>query len=132
MSRAKLACVVCAATALLSACGTVSVKPTSTTNRMAARGKVDDPRTNHPNHVQCLQGAKLPVREIGATDLEIGTAPNLIRVHFDSTPGASEADQLDGHVQAAEVIGSALVYPGSAPDGELAIVEGCMSQGVKG
>ena len=51
---------------------------------------------------------------------------------FAATPGAAQAYQIDGSAQAAEVIGSALVYPNQGSDGELTAIEDCLAQGVQG
>ena len=130
MSFAKAA-LICATAALsLSACGTVNVKPAvSPSSPYASRGRVDDPRTSKNNHVACLEAAKIPVREIGATDLLVGAN---VRVRFEPTSGAAQADQFQDHEQNAEVIGSALVYPDRAPDAELTEIERCIALGVKG
>lgn len=124
MSPAKLALVCGLAAVALSACGTIQVKPQS----IVSRGRVDSPSTVNPDHVQCLEAAGLPVRVLDAEDLAIGS----VRVHFDATSGAAQADQFENHEQGAEVIGSALVYPGNAGDSEMTKIEGCIAQGVKG
>ena len=51
---------------------------------------------------------------------------------FTPTPGAAQDQQISGHTPGAEVIGSALLYPGTAPDSELQPIEDCLAQGVKG
>ena len=124
MSSAKLALVCGLAAMGLSACGTIQVKPQS----IVSRGRVDPPTTLNPDHVKCLQAAGLPVRVLDANDLTVGS----VRVHFDATAGAAQADQFENREQGAEVIGSALLYPGSARDSELTKIEGCIAQGVKG
>lgn len=112
----------------LSACGAVAVKPKG---GFASRGVVDDPRTARANRIDCLRSDKFAVQLVGNTDVVIN---GNVRVHFDATIGASQWDQIRNTpgVQGAEVIGAALVYPGSAPDSELASIEACMAQGVKG
>ncbi|HZU40032.1 MAG TPA: hypothetical protein VE992_03220 [Solirubrobacteraceae bacterium] len=124
MSLAKLTLVSGLAAIALSACGTVEVKPKS----IVSRGRVEAPTTSGPNHLQCLLADGLPARQTGPNDLVIGS----VRVHFDATPGAAQADQFEDREQAAEVIGSALVYPGNASDAELSKIEACVAQGVKG
>lgn len=117
----------------LSACGTLH-KPQAgqkgaTGTTFGARGAVDDPRTAH---LKCLERAHLQVIRRGKSDLLIGTPPNQVAATFTPTPGAAQEEQITGHVQGAEAIGSALLYPGSAPDPELTAIEKCLSQGVKG
>lgn len=129
MSFAKAA-LGCAAAALsLSACGTIDVKPNASSPAPHSRGRVDDPRTSKNDHVQCLRASGIPVQLVGTTDLLLGGS---VRVRFEPTPGAAQADQILNHEQSAEVIGSALVYPGQAPDGELTKIEHCIAQGVSG
>jgi hypothetical protein len=90
---------------------------------------VDDPRTKHLN---CLIQHHLSVVKVGQTGLQVGAAPNGPTVTFAPTPGAAQEAQISGQVQAAEVIGSALVYPNRASDQELQVVESCLAQGVSG
>ena len=110
----------------LSACGAINIKPKAAS---ASRGQVDDQRTMGGDHVACLQANKLPVHLIGNTDMLIA---GQVRVHFDPSPGAAIYDQIRDAAQGAEVIGSALVYPGNASDSEMNQIEACMAIGVKG
>jgi hypothetical protein len=129
MSSARVILVSALAAVSLSACGTVNVKPSaSASGASGTRGRVDDARVDHPNHVACLRAAGFPVQTIGATDLSVAG----LRVHFDPTPGSAQDDQMRNREQSAEVIGSALLYPGNASDSELAKIESCLTQGVKG
>lgn len=128
MPPAKLVLGAVASAVALSACGAVSVKPTGS-GVAAARGRVDSPATTKANHVQCIRDSKMNVQQIGNTDLVINGS---IRVHFDPTPGAAQSDQIEAREQAAEVIGSALLYPGNAPDSELGPIEACLAHGVSG
>ncbi len=130
MSFAKPA-LACAAAALsLSACGAINVKPTASSSAPAhSRGRIDDPRTTKNDHVQCLRAAGIPVQEVGNTDLLVAGS---VRVHFLPTAGAAQTAQFANEEQSAEVIGSALLYPGQAPDAVLTKVEHCIAQGVKG
>jgi len=130
MSFARTVLASTAAAMALSACGTVNVKPSASSSAPAhSRGRVDDPRTSKANHVACLRADKLVVREIGINDLLVGSS---VRVHFEPTPGAAQAQQITDAAQGAEVIGSALVYPGQASDGQLNEIEHCVAQGVSG
>lgn len=130
MSFAKTA-LCCAATALsLGACGAINVKPTASSSAPAhSRGKPEDPRTTKANHVQCLRADNISVREVGNADLLVAGS---VKVHFEPTPGAAQSDQIQDAEQGAEVIGSALLYPGRTPDSELTKIERCIAQGVSG
>jgi hypothetical protein len=119
----------------LSACG-IATKPLAGTAGVVAaagtHGKVDDPRTNKPDHVACLRQHNLHVVLIGLSDLQIGSPPAGPFVHFTATAGEAQGLQIAGGVQGAEVIGSALLYPNQASDSELQTVEDCLVQGVNG
>jgi hypothetical protein len=132
MSSAKVA-VLCASLAVLVAgCGSStkpvagSIPPTATSEGHA---KIDDPRARH---LPCLRAHKVPVTKVGQTWLQIGTPPTGPRVNFEPTPGAAQESQISGQVQGAEVIGSALLYPGGASDKLLKTVEDCLAEGVTG
>lgn len=132
MSSPKLALATLPAILVLAACGTKSnppagsVSPTATT---AGHARLDDPRTKHLN---CLRAQRIPVQEVGSTGLQIGSPPSGPSVQFAPTPGAAQADQIQGRAPGAEVIGSALLYPNQASDKLLLAVESCLAQGVKG
>ena len=119
-----------AAALALSACGTINVKPSASSSAPAhSRGRIDDPRTTQSDHLACLRAARFAVQEMGTSDLVVAGS---VRIHFEPTPGAAQTRQITDAAQSAEVIGSALVYPGRAPDAELAPIERCLAQGVKG
>ncbi len=130
MSSAKLALAVGLAAISLSACGN-SAKPEAGTLKAATTDakKVDDPRTAH---VDCLRSEHIPVVEFGKTWLQIKSKPYGPTVQFEPTPGAAQEAQIDGQVESAEVIGSALLYPNQASDALLQKVEDCMAKGVTG
>ncbi len=69
----------------------------------------------------CLSSRSAP------STLQIAT----VTVRFVPTPGAALAEQIEGRSQGAEVIGSALLYPGQASDSQLQTIEDCVGQGVK-
>lgn len=125
-TRALIFAALCALSLGLAACGAIDVKPKVAS---ASRGVVDDPRTSRSDRIACLRANKLSVQLLGGTDLLVNGS---VRVHFDPSPGGSEYDQISDREQGAEVIGSALVYPGDAPDAELTQIETCIAQGVKG
>lgn len=132
MSSAKLAAGGALVALCLSACGT-STKPiagsAAAVNSQAGRGRVDDPRTKHLN---CLRAHGLESVKVGQTGLQIGIPPTGPTVTFAPTPGAAQREQIEGQVENAEVIGSALLAPNAAPDKELKVVEDCLAEGVTG
>jgi len=134
MPLAKLTIALGLVALALSACGSIEVKPTSSTGAPVSRGKVDDPRTTQNNHVMCLRQQHFRVAEIGPNKLQIGTWPAGPTVLFTPTAGAAQAYQIQGvrWAQGAEVIGSALLFPNQATDSELGKVETCIAEGVLG
>lgn len=114
-------------------CGAVQVQPTTPagSKTLASRGQVDSP-VKMKNHLTCLRDAHLPVQVLSSTQLRIGGASSGPTIFFTPTPGAAQADQIGGKAQAAEVIGSALVYPHQGSDGEMATIGACLAQGVQG
>jgi hypothetical protein len=128
MPHAKRAAALGAAAILLCGCSSV-VKP------QQGRGKVDDPRTYAAaNHLKCLQQRGLPVQEVGTTGIQIGPLPSGPTVQFLPSPGAAQAQQIEGAPlgQGAEVIGSSLLFTHQASDGELTLIENCLASGVSG
>lgn len=120
------------AAAVLSGCGSTA-KPLAGTIRpgttSAGHAQVDDPRAKH---LTCLLQHGVPARSVGSTTIQIGALPAGPTVEFTPTPGSAQALQIDGQVQGAEVIGSALLYPHQASDDQLAPIESCLGIGVKG
>jgi hypothetical protein len=117
----------------LTGCGAVKVQPTTPagSSTLASRGRVDSPEKMR-NHLECLRDAHLSVQIVSPTRLQVGTAPAGPTIVFAATAGSAQAYQIDGSAQAAEVIGSALVYPNQASDGEMATIGACLAQGVQG
>jgi hypothetical protein len=118
----------------LAGCGAVKVQPSapSGSTKLASRGRVDSPVTGIHDHLGCLQAAHLPVQAISPIKLQVGSAPAGPTIVFTPSPAVAQADQIEGSVQAAEVIGSALVYPNQGSDAELATIGACLAQGVQG
>lgn len=133
MVRRKLAIAAGGAALVLSACGASSNpragSPQLRNTQHPGRAVVDDPRRRH---LKCLRGLNMPVVEQGSTNLVLGAPPYQARVVYEPTPGAAQAAQIDGQIEAAEVIGSALLYPQQMPDAQLKPIEKCLAQGVKG
>jgi len=119
---------------LLAGCGAVRVQPTTPAGspKLASRGQVDSPLTNMRNHLGCLRDAHVPVQVTSPWTLQVGAPPSGATILFRATPGAAQADQIEGNAQNAEVIGPALVYPHQASDDELNRIEDCLAQGVQG
>jgi hypothetical protein len=133
MPSAKLAVAAALAAISLSACGTAA-KPEAGTLKAATKNHkgVDDPRKKH---IACLTQDRIPVTTMtvnGEPAFQVGVAPSGPTVVFTPTPGAAQEAQINGQVQSAEVIGSALLYPNQAPGGLLKKVEGCVAEGVSG
>jgi hypothetical protein len=118
----------------LGGCGAVKVQPTTPkgSTTLASRGKVDSPLTDMHNHLGCIRGAKLPVQVLSDTKLQVGAPPAGPTIVFTPTDGAAQAAQIYGHAQAAEVIGTALLYPNQGSFSELSAIEDCLAQGVQG
>ncbi len=137
MPSAKLAVAIGLTALSLSACGTAS-KPEVGTPAANAKTRLglDDPRSRH---IACLRAHGIPVRLEQITvagqslpGFQVGSAPSGPTVAFEPTPGDAQGVQIQGESQAAEVIGSALVYPNLASDALAARVEACVALGVKG
>jgi hypothetical protein len=137
MPSAKVAVAIGLAALSLSACGTTS-KPEAGTQAAKVKSQkgLDDPRTKH---IVCLQQAHIPVRREQVTiagqplpGFQVGTLPTGPTVAFEPTPGDAQGIQIHGQSQAAEVIGSALVYPNQASDHLAQTVENCVALGVQG
>jgi hypothetical protein len=126
--------VVAAAVVAPAGCGAVTVQPKTASGsaKLASRGAVDSPLTDMRNHLGCLKDAHLPVRVVSPTTLQVGSAPAGPTIVFSSTPGSAQAYQINGSAQAAEVIGTALVYPNQASDDEMSRISACLAQGVQG
>ena len=135
MSPAKLAACCGAAAISLSACGSThnpnpvagSIPPGAT---RAGHARIDDPRLAS-NHSNCLRQHHVPFSNFGRAGIQVLT-PGGPTIVFTPTPGAAQAQQIQGQAQPAEVVGAALVYPNQAPDGLMSVVETCLSVGVKG
>ena len=127
----------CALAALtVSGCG-IATKPQAGTPDLSARsgmhGQVDRLRRVH---YLCLLNAGMPARPFtaagGRPAIQVGHTPAGPTVVFEPTPGAAQELQIDGQVQGAEVIGSALLYPNLATDTTLSTVERCVALNVTG
>jgi hypothetical protein len=134
MPSAKLALATGLAAISLSACG-ITAKPEAGTPKATTSNHagVDDPRKTH---FACLRQEHIPVVEVslagGLPGLQVGSYPSGPTVRFEPTPGAAQELQIDGQVESAEVIGSALLYPNQAPAALLKQVEDCVAKGVSG
>ena len=98
-----------------------------------SRGKIDDPRTAHSDHIKCITQHDLAVQRVGLNTIR-RTRTSGPRVLFEPTPGMAQGAQISGSrsEQGAEVIGSALVYPNSASEQETKVVENCVAEGIVG
>ncbi|MGA2928460.1 MAG: hypothetical protein ABSG43_21205 [Solirubrobacteraceae bacterium] len=138
MLTVKLTSACALAAIVIAGCGGSVANPAAgSANVASGRGKVDNPRSNNPDHIACLRQHQLAVSSTtisGRPGLQIGSPPDGPTVVFQPTPGVAQGDQIQGNraYQGAEVIGSALLYPNLASDGELDEVEACVAQGVTG
>ncbi|HET9720906.1 MAG TPA: hypothetical protein VFP55_12575 [Solirubrobacteraceae bacterium] len=139
MSIAKLAAAggLLAVTSCVSACG-IQAKPVAGTVRLdhapGNHSLVSDPRTPY---ISCLHHAGFTVTKFvdgpqKLRSLQINTAPAGPTVVFEPTPGIAEGDQMKAEEEAAEVIGSALIYPNHASDSLMQKVDTCLAHNVKG
>jgi hypothetical protein len=134
MFPAKLAVASSLAVIVLTGCGSIAVEPVagSGSSKPVSRGRVDDPRTHQPNHLQCLTRAHLQVVEEARNKLQVGAPSSGPTIVFAPTPGIAQGEQIQAQQPGAEVIGSALLYPNRAPDTELKTIEDCLARGVSG
>jgi hypothetical protein len=137
MPSAKLAVAIGLSALSLSACGTTS-KPEAGTKAAIAKSHkgVDDAAKKH---IVCLQKEHIAVRREQLTvdgrplpAFQVGAAPQGPTVGFEPTPGDAQGAAIQGQAQAAEAIGSALLYPNQGSDSLLSKVESCVAQGVSG
>jgi hypothetical protein len=135
MSSAKVAFAAVAVAMSLSACGVAS-KPEAGSAQAATKSaqqlKSADPRTKH---VKCLAKDHIPYTlytQDGHPSIQVRSRPTGPTIEFLVSPGAAQERAITGSAQAAEVIGSALVYPNQAPNPLMATVEKCMTIGVTG
>ena len=133
MSRMPLVTACALAACALAACGSTTkplagtVPPTATT---AGRAKLDDPR---PDHIKCLKEHGFQqAHKVGIADVYIEPGQDAPYVHYEPSPGAAQEKQIEGVEQGAEVIGSALLYPGAANETQLNTIEKCVAQNVLG
>jgi hypothetical protein len=111
------------------AAGTIRSSGHSAAGLLDVHGKVDDPRLKH---YVCLRADHLPVTEPGPTQIQVGAPGVGPLINFLATPGMAQSAQIANRDGGAEVIGSALLFPNQASDGELQTIEACAALGVKG
>ena len=132
MFRASIIVGAALAAAAVGGCGS-GHKPLAGTPAAAGQtvghARVDDPRTAH---LDCIRQHHLQAVDVGQTEIQVDAPPAGPKITFAPTPGAAQTAQISGNSAAAEVIGSALLYPNHAPDGELKLIEDCHAQGVSG
>jgi hypothetical protein len=123
MPHPKSVAVLGAVAMLLCGCGAVAHPP-------QGRGRVDDPVTTSPDRLACLLSHRLPARQVGRDQIQIGALPAGPTVQFTPSNSVAETLKVTGVAQGAEMIGNALVYPHQASDSELAQVEDCIAEGM--
>jgi hypothetical protein len=127
MPSSKVALASGLAAIVLCGCGSAASRP-------QGRGKIESQFTYPKNHLTCLRNDHFQVQRLGPFGVQIGQPPTGPQIWYQSTPGISQGQQIQGvpTAQGAEVIGSAQVYPNGASDNEMKKIELCMSQGVSG
>jgi hypothetical protein len=132
MFRARIIVGATLAAAAMGGCGSTH-QPLAGTPAAAGQtvghARVDDPRTAH---LDCIRQHHLQAVDVGQTEIQVGAPPGGPKITFTPTAGAAQSAQISGNSAAAEVIGSALLYPNQAPDDELKLIEDCLAQGVSG
>jgi hypothetical protein len=136
MAPGKLALPCALAALTLGGCG-ITTKPLAGTPNLTRQpgthAQLDRLRRNH---YLCLLDAHLPARAFtaagGRPAIQVGSTARGPTIVFEPTPGAAQELQIDGQVEGAEVIGSALLYPNLASDHTLTTVEGCVALNVSG
>lgn len=140
MSSAKVAAAALVVAMSLSACG-VKAKPPAGSKAadIYSQQHFFSPLTKHEQcltqkhvkwHFKVLRPAGAPPS--GWPTIQVKTRPTGPTVEFRRTPGAAQDAQMQGNVQGAEIIGSALLYPNQASDALLNVVEKCVAKGVTG
>lgn len=86
-----------------------------------------NPNDQRAQALACMQDAKLQVKKVGNTQLQVGAAPAGPRVVFYTTPRDAEADQFEGKAPGAEQVGRALIYVNDGSDGVLKTLENCLN-----
>ena len=141
MRIATFAAAALAVVLALSACGSTTKYVAGTPQATAqAKKGLNDPRTTHiaclrADHVTDIHEEHLAVKGYGPTAwpaFQVGTKPSGPTVVFVATPGMGQGVQISGQDQAAEIIGSALVFPNDASAKLASEVESCVSLGVSG
>jgi hypothetical protein len=140
MSSAKVAAAALVVAMSLSACG-VKAKP------VAGSQAADAYSQQHffsalTKHEQCLtqKHVKWHAKAVHARGappagwpaIQVRSQPSGPTIVFRATPGAAQYAQMQGQAQAAEAIGSALLYPNQASDALLNAVEKCVAKDVTG
>jgi hypothetical protein len=136
MSKTKLVLACGLMALLLGACG-IQKKPEAGTPHVnkahGSHAKWDDPRKGRE---KCLREHHVHGRYYTASEgrpaIQVGTVPTGPTIIFEPSPAFAEGLQIEGETQAAEIIGSALVYPNKAKSHLMKIVENCMAVGVPG
>lgn len=126
--------VLCVAAALLAGCGANAapqppqVGILGNSGHATAKGapsRVQRTFDPVPFLLRCLRDSKVHgARRINEQVL-VGPAAQGLRIRFLATAGVTETAQLEGRAEGAEVLGRALLYPGTAPDRILKPVEDC-------
>ncbi len=114
-----------AALAVLAGCGSADPgSPTGAQVPHSERPASLDPATGT---LSCLTDAHLDARRVTRQIIQIGPVAAGTKVYVAGTIGAAELDQLRGRAEGAEVADRLEFFPGSAPEREVAVIEGCVN-----
>lgn len=91
----------------------------------AAATRVRRPFDPVPALLRCLRQQGIHTARRIDEVVIIGPRAQGLRIRFEATGGVTETAQLEGRAEGAEVIGRALLYPGTAPDKILKRIEDC-------
>lgn len=91
----------------------------------AAADAPPDPNDKRGVALQCIKDKGLEARMVGEQSIQVG-ATGGPRVEFFVSGGEAEGQQFQGQAQAAEQIGSALLFVNQATPDQLDEVEACL------
>lgn len=127
MRRALVLPLALLASAGLGACGGSDAVTPPRPGVVGAHAVVPRPYNPMTNVVACLHGEGIATRPTAPNEVRLAPAATGMRVRLAITPGAADAAQLRGGAEGAEVIGSAMLFVGSASDAQIARVERCLN-----
>ncbi|MGI8844638.1 MAG: hypothetical protein ACR2HC_00410 [Thermoleophilaceae bacterium] len=91
----------------------------------AAAGAPPDPNDKRGIALQCIKEKQLAARLVGKQSIQVGAFGGP-RVEFFVSGGEAEGQQFQGQGQAAEQIGSALLFINEGNEDQLDKIEACL------